>query len=76
VADRLIRITTARAAVAVAAVAAVISYRHAYEPRPLTRRVRPNGTPRPVHGGRPPLGGIHPIRGSFEPRPGGVVFTI
>lgn len=30
-ADRLIRITTALAVVAVAAVAAVISYRHAYE---------------------------------------------
>jgi hypothetical protein len=32
VADRLIRITTALAVVAVATVAAVISYRHAYEP--------------------------------------------
>jgi hypothetical protein len=32
-ADRLTRIATALAAMAVAAVAAVISHRHAYEPR-------------------------------------------
>jgi hypothetical protein len=46
--DKLIRLTTAFAVAAVAAVAAVISYRHAYELCPLAWGVGRNAvSPRP-----------------------------
>ena len=57
--DRLIRITTALAVVAVAVVAAIISYQHAYE---LVRSHGESGGDGPVaavHGGRPDLGRVH-----------------
>ncbi len=57
--DRLIRLTTALAVATVAAVAAVISYRHAYELVRSHRRVRPDSPARAVHGRWAHLGGQH-----------------
>jgi hypothetical protein len=56
---RLIGLTTALAVVAVAVVAAIISYQHAYELVTTHGRDRHHGAPAPVHGGRPDLGSVH-----------------
>lgn len=56
--DRLIRITTALAVIAVAGVAAINSYQHAYELISSPRRDWRHGPPTPVHTGRLDLGSI------------------
>jgi hypothetical protein len=67
--DRLIRITTALAVATVAAVAAVISYRHAYELVSTHGATRTDGPAPSVHRRRPDPGGehAHPRRQSAQP---------
>ena len=68
--DRLIRITTALAVVAVAVVAAVISYQHAFE---LVRShgESGDGAAGAVHGGRADLGRLHGGAGRQPQGPAG-----
>ena len=61
-ADRLIRITTALAVAAVAAVAAMISYRHAYELDTTHGETRPHRLAAALHSGRADPGGQHRAR--------------
>ena len=67
--DRLIRLTTALAVVAVASVAAIISYQHRLRSRPDARGVGPDGPAPAVHGGRADLGGVHGGTGREPPEP-------
>ena len=57
--DRLIRITTALVVVAVAVVAAIISYLHAYELVRSHARIRPDGAADAVHSGWIDLGHVY-----------------
>jgi len=82
VTDRLIRITTALAVMAVAAVASFISYQHAFElvrspgsspvPGPFRRRVRGSGGPPPLLPAAYQAGGAHQPDDPPLPEPGTV----
>lgn len=72
VTDRLIRITTAMAVAGVAAVAAIISYRHAYELVRYLRRDRPDGAADSVHCRWADPGGEHADPGRQLAEPAGI----
>jgi hypothetical protein len=67
VAHRLIRITTALMVVAVAVVAAVISYQHGYELVRSHAEAGCDGAAAAVHGGRADLGCVHGGTGRQPP---------